>query len=81
MYCPNCGILLTEAKKIGWGDKSKEYTDWRNQVDSYVRAIAGVGCDDLPDYDYALAFQSNFDPEETAREVLEEAGFTLPDQE
>lgn len=47
------------------------YEAWKEQVNLEVTKLCGLGCDDLPDWDYRSAWQSGEDPRVTAKDVLE----------
>ena len=51
------------------------FRQWKNRVNAQVAKTCGLGCDDLPDWDYWSAYDSGMIPSEAAREVLEEADF------
>ena len=60
---------------------TKLFEQWMKEVDDAVWAIAGCSVHDLPDYCFRDAFDGGVSAEEVAREVLEEEGFPLFDQD
>lgn len=43
---------------------------WKAKVNEIIESEIFVGCDDLEDWDYRLAFEDGMSPEEAADEVL-----------
>lgn len=60
---------------------TKLFEQWMKEVDDEVWAIAGCSVHDLPDYCFRDAFDGGVSAGEVAREVLEEEGFPLFDQD
>ena len=50
-----------------------DYRRWKVAVNVEVGRLCGLSTYDLPDYDFATAFDFGDDPKSTAREVLEAA--------
>ncbi len=51
------------------------FKEWMKAVDDEVTAIAGIGCDDLPDICYRLKYDDEMDPTGVAEELLRDEGF------
>lgn len=68
-------LTLAEVHSYGWqGENAKRFLEWRNAVNRHVRNMTkGMDCDDLPDWDYASAFEAGVSPKQAAKEVIEEA--------
>lgn len=66
---PNCGIPKT-AKRPANGYATFE--QWKGEVNRIVEATVGMSCDDLPDYAYQNAWDSNRAPIKVARDVIRE---------
>ena len=51
------------------------FETWQRSVDSHMaRFTDGMDSNDLPDYDYALAFAQNRNPRTVARQAIRAAG-------
>ncbi|MHC4214252.1 MAG: hypothetical protein ACYSWP_12865 [Planctomycetota bacterium] len=70
-------LTVNEAKEYGWGEKAQAFATWHNEVDAAVAKLSGgwFGVDDLPDWDFASAFDAGQDPTDAADEILAENGF------
>lgn len=68
---------IEQAQEAGWGDRSEEFAKFMNAVNNAILEETEyfVGLMDLPDWDFASAFESGIDPEEVAAEMLEDQGF------
>lgn len=55
------------------------YEQWKARVNANVIDISGVSCDDIPDWDYRMAWESGETPAGAAREALECASFPFDD--
>lgn len=55
------------------------FNDWMGEVNMYLRQLAGVEADDLPDFDYWDYFANGEHAYEVALETLVVAGYDLPD--
>jgi hypothetical protein len=60
-------------------DERPGFEDWLAEVDKAMIGLVGMGRDDLPDWDYAVAYASGYTADEAAREAIteiaEEMGF------
>lgn len=66
-----------QAQALGWKDRSEEFAAFCTQIDTHLIRISSLASDDLPDWDYASAFESEMSPLDCAYEVLAQAGFPL----
>lgn len=55
--------------------KGLTFREWKREVNKELVHLCGMVADDLPDYDYWDAWDGEVTPADTAREVLEEAGY------
>lgn len=62
-------------KDCGWGDRAEAFRDWMVKVDARCLRVCGMSIHDLPDWDFASAFDAGEDPEDVADEVMEDSGF------
>ena len=46
---------------------------WKAQVDAEVEKLVHLSCDDIPDWDYYMAWQSSYTPKQAAREAVKAA--------
>ena len=51
------------------------FWDWMDEVNKVVEAKCGLSLMDLPDMDYAGAYEDGVEPDEYAGEVLADAGW------
>lgn len=52
------------------------FEQWMNEVNQLIRQVTGSFIsDDLPDFDYAKAFEDGVSSQEIAIEILEQNGF------
>lgn len=49
------------------------FEQWRAKVNMYVEMYIGLGCDDLPDWDYWYAWNDGMSPSKAASEVVRNA--------
>ena len=63
-------------ESCGWGDRAEDFRNFMKAVDRECLILSGVGIYDIPDWDFASAFEDEQDPEEVAREALAEAGWS-----
>jgi hypothetical protein len=82
---PNAGEI-NEAFHNGWKDESLGFATWKQEVHRACRNISGVSLDEIPDWDFASAYEcfaSAYEcgttPEDAAYAVLEAAGFPFED--
>lgn len=68
-------ITVEQAQENGWGARAEAFVEWRKEVNRAVIRQCGMSSWDLPDFDYAAAFEDGEDPEEVAIAVLENAGW------
>lgn len=54
-----------------------EYKNWLEQVKEEIEDKCALHMEDLPDYDYAIAWEQGYSPEEAAAFALEAAGFDI----
>lgn len=73
LFCQAPGCNGKAPKKPATGYRTFE--EWKAAVNRSVMAICGLGADDLPDYDYYMAWKANFSPEKVAKAALKAAGF------
>ena len=52
----------------------KDFQQWQRRVDELLAQICGLVSDDLPDFDYAAAYQSGESPAAVARQAIRAAG-------
>ena len=71
----NKNYTPAKCREIGWGDKAEAFSQYMQAIEAEVIAICGMSIDDLPDHDFASAFEDEQDTSEVARELLEYAGF------
>jgi len=64
-------LTVMEAVEKGWGDRAPEFVLWLTRVDVQVERKLGVGIDDLPDWDFASAFEDGLTSEDAAAIFLE----------
>lgn len=69
------GVTVAEARDSGWGVEAEAFVAWMKKVDRAILRRVGVSIHDLPDQDFASAFEEGADPDEFALEVLEEEGW------
>lgn len=78
-------ITIEEARSYGWGDRAAEFVAWRTEMDKYVEQLLGLSTDDLPDWDFATAFESGMSAKDAAFAFAEmqvsEYGLSLEDFE
>ena len=61
-------------KKMTLKDWQKmTFEDWQREVNNALMRMCGMAIDDLPDYDYWCAWEAGDEPEETAKQVIENA--------
>lgn len=65
---------LVEALEAGWGDRAAKFAAWMNRVDQCVEDAVGMSVFDLPDYEFAGAFEAGDTPLDTAMAILAENG-------
>ena len=53
------------------------FSTWKRAVNREVEAIAGLGCDDLPDVNFRDMYDDEMPPKDAALEVLEAAEFPM----
>lgn len=74
-------LTVMEAVEKGWGDRAPEFVSWLTRVDARVERVVGVGIDDLPDWDFASAFEDGLTPEDATflflEYVADDFGFEL----
>ncbi len=68
---------LAEYREMGWGDRAVEFHNFMVKVDNACMKSIGLGIYDLPDQDFASAFEDEMDPKEFLDEVLENEGFVV----
>lgn len=49
------------------------FEQWKKQVDSAIEKISGLDSDGIPDWDYWMAWQSNYAPKQAAKEAISAA--------
>ncbi len=54
-------------------DWSVGFENWKAEVNQILENRVGVGCDDLPDFNYADAYDSGQTPKEVGEAVIAEA--------
>ena len=55
--------------------KPMTFAEYMRAVDRRIQSLAGIGADDIPDWDYLSAWEDGTAPRYAAEEALEEAGF------
>lgn len=55
--------------------KYENFDTWMAMVNLQVEQLCGLGVDDIPDYNYWDNFDAGINPEDTAHEALEAAGY------
>jgi hypothetical protein len=69
---------IEELKAMGWGDKAEAFHAFMQACDKACNDAVGVSIMDLPDQDFASAFEDELDPEEFVADVIiEEIGDLL----
>ncbi len=66
---------VTEYREQGWDDRAEDFHAFMVLIDRWISRKCGMSLMDLPDYDYASAFEDGNDPRAIALEVLMEAGW------
>lgn len=78
-------ITIEEAQRLGWGDRAKQFVAWRAEFDKIVVRKLSLSTDDLPDWDFATAFESGMSASDAAQAFMEEQvgeyGLSLEDFE
>jgi hypothetical protein len=74
---------INEARAQGWGDRAEAFVEWQSAIDAIVTSKLHLGISDLPDWDFATAFEAGTSAADAAeqfmREVLDESGFDPDD--
>lgn len=60
-------------KKNCFISKKEPFEVWMRKVNAYIGKYCGFSADDLPDFDYWLAWDSDISPSETAKDVIRAA--------
>ncbi len=63
--------------EAGWGKEAQAFCNYMNAIDQRIQSICGLGLDDLPDYDFASAYEDGVRSDEVAQEVLCGAGWLI----
>ena len=50
-----------------------KFAVWQAQVAKIIKTVTGLDIDDLPDWDYASAFEEGISPRQAALSVIEDA--------
>lgn len=53
------------------------FETWMKKVNRVVVQTCGLGVEDIPDYDYWSNWDAGVSPEETAKEALDNAGWSF----
>ena len=64
-------LTLQEAHEAGWGNRAGAFIHWLCQLDAIVEKEIGMSIDDLPDWQFADAFEDGMDPEDAAALFLD----------
>lgn len=56
---------------------ARSFSGWMALVNAEIEARAGVSANDIEDFPYSDYYEDGFEPEETAIEALENAGWSL----
>lgn len=60
-------LTVKEALEKGWTrETAPKFVAWLDTVDAAVAGKLGVGIDDLPDWDFASAFEDGMSPRDAA---------------
>lgn len=54
-------------------DSGCTFEEWKRRVNAYLYAACGLEADDLPDWNYADAYDHNMKPSDAARYALKSA--------
>lgn len=64
------------ARSFGWSPaQAQPFADFMNEVNAEVSKIAFVEADDLPDWDFASAFEAGETAKAVAEQLLQYAGY------
>lgn len=67
---------LKDLHECGWSkEQAPDFQDYLRECDRLCESIAGVSIYDLPDWDYASAYEDQVDPQEVVDELLEDNGW------
>lgn len=61
-------------REAGWGDEAESFFAFMDKIDRVCLRLVGVSVFDLPDQDFASAFEAGENPIDIAREILLEEG-------
>lgn len=64
-------------RSMGWGDKAEDFFVFMEEVNAACKRHVGMSVFDLPDQEFAAAFEDGVDPWEFAEEFLEDEGFGI----
>jgi len=53
----------------------QSFEEWKRKVDVSLEVVCGLGCDDLPDWNYWDAWSDGMSPGVAVKEVLRESGW------
>ena len=74
---------INEARAQGWGARAEAFVEWQAAIDAIVISKLRLGISDLPDWDFASAFEASTSAADAAeqfmRETLDESGFDPDD--
>ena len=83
MTITNRQWAINEAIAQGWGVRAEAFVDWQIALDKHVQNKLRLSIHDLPDWDFASAFEAGTSASDAAeqfmREVLDDSGFD-PDE-
>lgn len=68
-----------EVRRVSCAAGTFTFRQWMRRVNAEIVSIADVCADDIPDWDYASAWESGETPAGAAREALECASFPFDD--
>jgi hypothetical protein len=63
---------INQARADGWGEQAEAFVAWQDALNAIVESNIGLTVHDLPDWDFASAFETGTSPRDAAREFLDD---------
>jgi hypothetical protein len=68
---------INQARSQGWGERAEAFVTWQDDMDKHVQARCGIGIHDLPDWDFASAFERGESAKDAAERFIEDLSEAL----
>ena len=63
---------INELRAQGWGDRAEAFAEWQDEMNKHVQARLCVSIHDMPDWDFASAFEASESPRDAAKRFIED---------